>query len=108
MKHSFTFLFLFFLISLCAQDHTVGLLSYNPNKAFDGYNLIYPHNQPHVYLLDNCGEVVHVWEDEPQWRPGNTAYLLDNGNLVKTKRPAAVACWRDHEAFIEAHVGPVR
>ncbi|MCA9534064.1 MAG: alpha/beta hydrolase fold domain-containing protein [Myxococcales bacterium] len=24
------------------------------------------------------------------------------------KRPAAVACWRDHEAFIEAHVGPVR
>lgn len=75
-----------------AQDtpHTVGLLSYNPSKAYDGYNLIYPHNQPNVYLLDNCGEVVHVWEDEPQWRPGNTAYLLNNGNLVKTKRPAAV------------------
>ena len=22
---------------------------------------IYPHNQPNVYLLDFCGEVVHTW-----------------------------------------------
>ncbi|MCB0638717.1 MAG: hypothetical protein KDC54_18935, partial [Lewinella sp.] len=72
-------------------QHTVGLLSYNPMKAFDGYNLLYPHNQPNVYLLDNCGEIVHVWEDDPSWRPGNTAYLLSDGRLVKTKRPAAVA-----------------
>ena len=92
MKHLFTLFTLFLVVNLFAQDspHTVGLLSYNPSKAYDGYNLMYPHNQPNVYLLDNCGEVVHVWEDEAQWRPGNTAYLLDNGNLVKTKRPAAV------------------
>lgn len=93
MKHLFTPFLLFLCIGIFAQDtpHTVGLLSYNPAKAYDGYNLIYPHNQPNVYLLDNCGEVVHVWQDEPQWRPGNTAYLLPNGNLVKTKRPAAIA-----------------
>ncbi|MCO6492647.1 MAG: aryl-sulfate sulfotransferase [Phaeodactylibacter sp.] len=93
MKHLFTPFLLFLCMGIFAQDtpHTVGLLSYNPAKAYDGYNLIYPHNQPNVYLLDNCGEVVHVWEDEPQWRPGNTAYLLPNGNLVKTKRPAAIA-----------------
>ncbi|MBR9921590.1 MAG: T9SS type A sorting domain-containing protein [Bacteroidetes bacterium] len=78
-------------LGLSAQDHTVGLLSYKPSKAFDGYNLIYPHNQPNVYLLDNCGEIVHVWEDDADFRPGNTAYLLENGNLVKTKRPSAVA-----------------
>ncbi|MCB0598325.1 MAG: hypothetical protein KDD28_29900, partial [Phaeodactylibacter sp.] len=72
MKHLFTSFLLFLFVNLMAQDtpHTVGLLSYNPSKAYDGYNLIYPHNQPNVYLLDNCGEVVHVWEDEPQWRPG--------------------------------------
>jgi hypothetical protein len=88
-------LFLFCLIAgyalpLSAQQ-TVGLLSYNPSKAYDGYNLIYPHNQPNVYLLDNCGEIVHVWEDELSFRPGNTAYILPDGRLVKTKRPAAIA-----------------
>lgn len=75
--------------SLAAQN-TVGLLSYQPAKAFDGYNLLYPHNQPNVYLLNNCGEIVHVWEDSDEFRPGNTAYLLFNGNILKTKRPAAV------------------
>ncbi|MBK8967190.1 MAG: aryl-sulfate sulfotransferase [Lewinellaceae bacterium] len=72
-------------------QNTVGLLSYNPYKSFDGYNLMYPHNQPNVYLLDNCGEIVHVWPDSGIYRPGNTAYLLPNCNLVKTKRLASVA-----------------
>ena len=79
------------LTGALAQDHTVGLLSYNPNLAYEGYNLIFPHNQPNVYLLDNCGEIVNVWTDEPQFRPGNTAYILPNGNLVKAKRLAAVS-----------------
>jgi hypothetical protein len=67
-------------------QRTVGLLSIQEEQVYPGYNLIYPHNQPHVYLLDNCGEVVHRWTDNSQWRPGNSAYLLPNGNLVKTKR----------------------
>jgi hypothetical protein len=83
-----------FLVILCAgfvsAQNTVGLLSYEPNKAFDGYNLIYPHNQPNVYLLNNCGEIVHAWEDEANFRPGNTAYLRPDGTLVKTKRDAII------------------
>lgn len=93
MKYFFvpTFLsLLIFVVNLKGQN-TVGLLSYKPGQAFDGYNLLYPHNQPHVYLLDNCGEIVHVWEDELNFRPGNTAYLLEDGRLVKTKRPAIIA-----------------
>ena len=81
-------------ISMLANIHaqnTVGLISYNQNKAYDGYNLIYQHNQPNVYLLNNCGEIVHSWKGEPDTRPGNTAYLLDDGRLVKTLRPAMVA-----------------
>ncbi|MEO1259541.1 MAG: aryl-sulfate sulfotransferase [Bacteroidota bacterium] len=80
-----------FLASSLAQDNTVGLLSYNPDFAYEGYNLIYPHNQPNVYLLNNCGEIVHVWEDSAQFRPGNTAYIQPNGNLVKAKRLSSVA-----------------
>ncbi len=79
-----------FVQAIQAQDHTVGLLSYVPHKSFEGYNLIYPHNQPNVYLLDNCGEIVHIWEDSAQYRPGNTAYIMPNGNLYKAKRNAAV------------------
>lgn len=83
-------LFMLAAVSLQAQN-TVGLLSYIPWKTYDGYNMIYPHNQPNVYLLNNCGEIVHVWEDDADYRPGNTAYLMPNGNLIKTKRGAAVA-----------------
>ena len=72
-------------------QNTVGLISYNQNKAFDGYNMIYHHNQPNVNLLNNCGEVVHTWEGEADTRPGNTAYLLEDGRLIKTYRPASVA-----------------
>ena len=77
--------------SFLQAQNTVGLISYNQTKAYDGYNLIYQHNQPNVYLLNNCGEIVHSWEGEPDTRPGNTAYLLDDGRMVKTTRPAAVA-----------------
>ncbi|MEM6723696.1 MAG: hypothetical protein AAF598_06630, partial [Bacteroidota bacterium] len=72
-------------------QNTVGLLSYDPSQTYEGYNLIYPHNQPSVLLLNNCGEIVHRWDDAPDSRPGNTAYLLEDGRIVKTKRNAAIA-----------------
>ena len=86
-----TFFFLSILNVQIFAQNTVGLLSYNPMKSFDGYNLIYPHNQPNVILLNNCGEIVQTWEDSTDYRPGNTAYITDDGNLVKTKRPSVVA-----------------
>ena len=88
----------FLVISLClvasavlTAQHTTGLVSYNMSQTYEGYTLIYPHNQANVYLLNNCGEIVHQWEDEDIYRPGNTAYLLENGNLVKTKRNSSIA-----------------
>ncbi len=88
--------FAFFInCSLLAQN-TLGLVSYDPAKTYEGYNLIYPHNQPNVYLLNNCGEIVHQWEDDANFRPGNTAYLLEDGRLVSCKRDAdfsADAIW---------------
>ncbi|RLD19801.1 MAG: hypothetical protein DRI69_07575, partial [Bacteroidetes bacterium] len=71
-------------------QNTVGLLSFDFSQQFDGYNLMYPHNQPSVFLLNNCGEIVHTWEDDADFRPGNVAELMPNGDLVKAKRPSAV------------------
>lgn len=81
---------LYFLTHSSHGQNTVGLLSYDPAASFDGYNLLYPHRQPNVYLLDNCGEIVHTWEGDPETVPGNTAYIAPNGLLVKTLRPASV------------------
>lgn len=96
----FLALLLFFFLAAITAIHgqnTVGLLQYEPAESWEGYNLLYPHNQPHVYLLDNCGQIVHQWTDEDVFRPGNTAYILDNGHLVKTKRlfnsPATDPIW---------------
>lgn len=62
-------------------------MTYNVDKAFDGYNLLYPNFQSNVFLINNCGQVVHKWEDDIEYRPGNTAYILSDGSLMKTKRP---------------------
>lgn len=69
------------------SQNTVGLLDYQPALIYEGYNLFYPLNQPNVYLLNNCGEIVHDWTDSDDVRPANTAYLLDDGRLVVCKRP---------------------
>ncbi|MEO0472090.1 MAG: aryl-sulfate sulfotransferase [Bacteroidota bacterium] len=80
----------FCLQSLSAQN-TVGLLSYDPSQSLDGFNLFFPHGQPNVYLLDNCGEIVHSWTDAANFRPGNMTYLLEDGRIVISKRDQVVA-----------------
>lgn len=91
MKRLLFYSFLYFLTSIAySQKHTVGLIQANNTKTYPGYNLIYPHEQPNVYLLDNCGEIVHTWTDVADSRPGNTVYLQEDGSIIKTKRPAAI------------------
>ncbi|MBT8234154.1 MAG: T9SS type A sorting domain-containing protein [Saprospiraceae bacterium] len=82
---------LFFTTSNIFGQNTVGLLSYDQAQSYQGYTLFYPHNQPNVYLINNCGELVHVWVDDADFRPGNTAYLRPDGSLVKAKRNSSVA-----------------
>jgi len=77
--------------NLFAQDNTVGLLTYDPSATYEGYNLIYPHNQPNVYILDMCGQIVHQWTDDVDFRPGNTAYIMPDGKLIKTKRASIIS-----------------
>ncbi|MCT4664926.1 MAG: aryl-sulfate sulfotransferase [Flavobacteriales bacterium] len=72
--------------NLLAQN-TIGLISYDKELSFEGYNLIFPHNQQTVFLLNNCGEVVHKWEDFI-YKPGNSVYLLENGDLIRCGRSA--------------------
>ncbi len=70
---------------LVSGQNTVGLISVDHEKTVGGFNLIYPEGQSHVFLLNRCGEIVHTWEDDNSFRPGKTAYLLENGNLLRAK-----------------------
>jgi len=91
MRRFITSIFaLLFIFNIAHTQNTVGLLSYDPMNSYDGYNLIFPHNQPNVYLLDNCGEIVHTWTDEANFRPANMAYLQSDGRIIKAKRDAVI------------------
>lgn len=71
-------------------QNTVGTIAYNPDLYTEGYTMIYPHNQNRAMLLNACGEVVHNWTLDEDRRPGNTAYLQPNGDIIMTSRSASV------------------
>ncbi len=86
MKAYISLSYLFFLSILSVAQNTVGIIAIDNTKTFEGYNLFFPHNANTVYLVDNCGEVVHDWVGDSDYRPGNMVYLLENGDLLKCSR----------------------
>lgn len=60
---------------------TAGLQRREP-ASFDGYSLLAPLFSTDTFLLDPCGRQVHGWSST--YRPGMSAYLLDNGDLLRT------------------------
>src|SRR5207248_439881 len=58
----------------------VGLLA-NESKASKGYTLLASTFSSKTYLIDMEGRVVHTWESD--CNPGHSAYLLENGNLLR-------------------------
>jgi hypothetical protein len=67
-----------------AVSAKVGLLL-NDSRAFPGYTLIAPMTSKMTYLIDIQGRVVRKWESD--CNPGVSAYLLENGHLL---RPGAL------------------
>jgi len=59
---------------------TVGLFLNTP-QAFNGYTLFPPKHNMITYLIDNQGRQVHSWTSK--YEPGQTAYLLPNGHLLR-------------------------
>jgi hypothetical protein len=68
-------------ISVNAQERTVGLFL-NDSSSFNGYTLFAPLAYINTYLINNDGLLVNLWEGS--YRPGLSAYLLENGNLLRT------------------------
>jgi hypothetical protein len=70
--------------SLDAQTRTVGKIYYDENLASLGYTLFSPNQSFKTYLIENCGLRVHEWSSALQ--PGMMAYLMADGNLVRSGR----------------------
>lgn len=62
---------------------TVGLQLNTPG-AFDGYTLVAPTGATRTHLIDNCGRIINEWVSE--YRAGESAYLLEDGSLLRTCR----------------------
>ncbi len=65
-----------------SQTKTIGLMV-NETKAFPGYTLFSPKHYPYTYLINNDGRIVHQWT-KSIYEPGQSVYLLENGNLMRT------------------------
>ena len=72
-------------VSVEAQitGNTVGLIQ-NSTESYDGYTLINSINSETVYLIDNCGYIVHQWDTDQ--KPGLSAYIGTQGELIRTAR----------------------
>lgn len=84
MKKVCSFIILLYTVFSYSQN-TVGVLR-NEINAYDGYTLFTSNFSTETYLINNCGEVVHQWTST--FNPGNSVYLLDNGNLLRTGKIA--------------------
>lgn len=62
------------------SSRTVGLFL-NTSSAYPGYTLLAPKQYTMTYLINNQGQVVHTWTSK--YPPGQSAYLLPNGNLIR-------------------------
>ena len=68
-------------IGVVTAQEQYGLIS-KTDAAQDGYTLFSPQGHLSSYLIDNDGHVIQQWDS--QYVPGNSLYLLDNGNLLRT------------------------
>ena len=74
----------------CNADRTnwtVGLVFCN-NHASTGYTLFSPIPSNTTYLIDHLGRAVHQWSSPGEHRPSLSAYLLPDGDLLRTANNA--------------------
>ena len=77
-----TGILLFLIVSPFASAQKIaGPLTVLPGIA-EGYTLINPTNYKKAYLINECGQVVNMWES--QYFAAHTIYLRPNGQLVRT------------------------
>jgi hypothetical protein len=76
-------LILLLIENIHGQSRTVGLFINDTAKVFKGYTLFSPKHYPYTYLINNEGRIINQWT-KSIYEPGQSVYLLENGNLIRT------------------------
>ena len=72
------------------QNWTIGLIYCN-HEASLGYTLFSPIPSNTTYLIDHEGRELHQWSSPGEHRPALSAYLLPDGDLLRTANIAQTA-----------------
>ena len=72
------------------QNWTMGLIYCN-DEASKGYTLFSPIPSNTTYLIDHEGRELHQWSSPGEHRPALSAYLLPDGDLLRTANIAQTA-----------------
>lgn len=75
------FIILIFINQGMAQN-TIGLIMNDAAQSYNGYTLFAPNTSKFTYLIDNEGRLVNKWESD--FVPGLSAYLLEDGHLLRS------------------------
>ena len=65
------------------ETWTVGLI-YCDDRSNEDYTLFAPISSASTYLIDSHGREIHSWTSSSGLRPGLSAYMLDDGDLLRT------------------------
>lgn len=76
------FILITFLSFCFSNAQTVGLIQHDAGSLDDGYVLFSPISSTSTYLINKCGKQVKTWSST--YRPALSAYLLENGTLLRT------------------------
>ncbi|MDC7219476.1 MAG: aryl-sulfate sulfotransferase [Spirochaetales bacterium] len=63
------------------EPHEIGLLIHDEEKSFQGYTLFPGKHHGLTVLMDNEGRIINSWMSD--YEPGQSAYLLENGNMMR-------------------------
>jgi hypothetical protein len=69
--------------SAVGQTRTMGLFLNDTARVYKGYTLFAPKQNTMTYLINNEGRIVHQWTAS-KYPPGQSVYLLENGNILRT------------------------
>ncbi len=76
-------LLIFLILPNIINGQTVGVFINDTNQTFKGYTLFAPKQNTMTYLINNEGRKIHEWTAST-YPPGQSVYLLENGNLLRT------------------------
>ncbi|MDY2587473.1 aryl-sulfate sulfotransferase [Winogradskyella aquimaris] len=77
-------LFAVIISNISVSQNTIGT-TFISEGVYDGYTLFTVSTE--TYLINNCGEVINQWTST--FPPGNSVYLLENGNLLRAGRTSS-------------------